>query len=73
MTRRVPARAAAASRLPVPRVLSSFVTANNLSGLRRLRICASAVIWCMITSGAAPCTAAITASRSSPSTTTASA
>jgi hypothetical protein len=42
-------------------------------GLRRLRMSASAVIWWMITSGAASCTAAITASRSSPSTTTGSA
>src|SRR5215831_4237950 len=70
MTRRVPARTAAASRLSVPRVRSSFVTANALSGLRRLRNPASAVIWCTITSAAAPCTAAITASRSSPSTIT---
>jgi hypothetical protein len=31
---------------------------------------ASEVIWCTITSGAAACTAAITASRSSPSRTT---
>jgi hypothetical protein len=70
MTRRVPAAAAAASRLSVPRVRSSFVAANALSGLRRLRILASAVISCTITSGAAARTAAITASRSSPSTTT---
>ena len=73
MTRRVPARAAAASRLSVPRVRSSFVAANTLSGLRRLRMPASAVISCTITSGAAARTAAITASRSSPSRTTGSA
>ena len=70
MTRRVPARSAAASRLSVPRVRSSFVAANSLSGLRRLRMPASAVISCTITSGAAARTAAITASRSSPSRTT---
>jgi hypothetical protein len=70
MTRRVPARAAAASRLSVPRVRSSLVAANTRSTLRRLRRSASAVIWYMITSGAAACTAAITASRSSPSRTT---
>ena len=73
MTRRVPARFAAASRLSVPRVRSSLVAANTLSGLRRLRRPASAVIWCTITSGAAARTAAITASRSSPSTITGSA
>ena len=73
MTRRVPARAAAASRLSVPRVRSSFVAANTLSRLRRLRMSASAVISCTITSGDAACTAAISASRSSPSTTTGSA
>jgi len=72
MTRRVPARAAAASRLSVPRVRSSLVAANTLSTLRRLRRSASAVIWCTITSGPAASTAAITASRSSPSTTTGS-
>src|SRR5215475_14029137 len=58
MTRRVPARAAAASRLSVPRVRSSLVTANALSRLRRLRSPATAVIWCTITSGAAAATAA---------------
>ena len=73
MTRRVPARAAAASRLSVPRVRSSFVAANTWSTLRRLRMFASAVISWTITSGAAARTAAITASRSSPSTTTGSA
>ena len=73
MTRRVPARAAAASRLSVPRVRSSLVAANTWSTLRRLRKSASAVIWCTITSGPAASTAAITASRSSPSTTTGSA
>ena len=45
--------AAAASRLSVPRVRSSFVATNCLSGLRRLRLPASAVIWCTITSGPA--------------------
>ena len=49
------------------------MTANNLSGLRKLRMSASAVISCTITSGAAARTAAITASRSSPSRTTGSA
>jgi hypothetical protein len=73
MTRRVPARAAAASRLSVPRVRSSLVAANTRSTLRRLRMPPSAVIWCTITSGPAASTAAITASRSSPSTTTGSA
>jgi hypothetical protein len=73
MTRRVPARSAAASRLSVPRVRSSFVTANSLSGLRKLRMPIKAVISCTITSGPAARTAAITASRSSPSTTTGSA
>ena len=57
----------------MPRVRSSFVTANSLSGWRKLRIPDSAVISCTITSGAAARTAAITASRSSPSTTTGSA
>jgi hypothetical protein len=57
----------------VPRVRSPFVAANSLSGLRKLRMPASAVISCTITSGAAARTAAITASRSSPSTTTGSA
>jgi hypothetical protein len=57
----------------VPRVRSSFVAANSLSGLRKLRMPVSAVIWCTITSGAAARTAAITAARSSPSTTTGSA
>ena len=46
------------------------VAANTWSTLRRLRKSASAVIWCTITSGPAASTAAITASRSSPSTTT---
>ncbi len=73
MIRRVPARAAAASRLSVPWVRSSFVAANAWSGLRRLRMPASAVIWCTTTSGAAARTAAITASRSSPSRITGSA
>ena len=73
MTRRVPARFAAASRLSVPLARSSLVTANSLSGLRRLRMSASAVISCRITSGAAASTAAITASRSRPSRTTGSA
>jgi hypothetical protein len=73
MTRRVPACAAAASRLSVPRVRSSLVAAPAWSGLRRLRTPASAVIWCTITSGRAARTAAVTASRSSPSTTTGSA
>ena len=57
----------------MPRVRSSFVAANCLSGWRRLRRPASAVIWCTITSGAAARTAAITASRSSPSRITGSA
>jgi hypothetical protein len=57
----------------VPRVRSSFVAANSLSGLRKLRMPASAVIWCTMTSGSAARTAAITASRSSPSRTTGSA
>ena len=73
MTRRVPAWEAAASRLSVPLVRSSFVTANSLSGLRKPRMPASAVISCTITSGAAARTAAITASRFNPSTTTGSA
>jgi hypothetical protein len=73
MTRRVPASAAAASTLSVPRVRSSLVAANALSGLRRLRMPARAVIWCTITSGAAARTAAITASRSNPSRITGSA
>jgi hypothetical protein len=57
----------------VPRVRSAFVAANSLSGLRKLRRPASAVISCTITSGAAARTAATTASRSSPSSTTGSA
>jgi hypothetical protein len=73
MTRWVPARAAAASRLSVPRVRSSFVAANAWSGWRRFPRFASAVISCTITSGDAARTAAITASQSSPSTTTGSA
>jgi hypothetical protein len=75
MTRRVPARAAAASRLSVPRVRRSLVAVNSLSTLRMLRMSgfASAVIWCRITSGSAASTAAITASRSSASRTTGSA
>ena len=73
MTRRVPAAAAAASRLSVPLVRSSLVAANTRSSWLRLRMLASAVIWCTITSGAAACTAAITAARSSPSTTAGSA
>ena len=67
MTRRVPAWAAAASRLSVPWVRSAFVAANTLSGWRRLRMLASAVISCTITSGDAARTSAITASRSRPS------
>ena len=54
----------------MPLVRSSLVAANTRSKLRRLRMSASAVIWCTITSGAAARTAAITAGRSSPSTTT---
>jgi len=52
-TRRVPAPAAAASRLSVPWVRSSLVTANSRSSRRKLRSSASAVISCTITSGAA--------------------
>ena len=52
-----------------------MVAVPILSGLRRFRVrtSASAVIWCTITSGPEARTAAITASRSSPSTTTGSA
>jgi len=70
MTRLVPAAAAAASRLSVPRVRSSLVAANTRSSRLRLRRSASAVISCTITSGLAASTAAVTASRSSPSTIT---
>ena len=73
MTRLVPAAAAAASRLSVPVVRSSLVTAKSRSRWRGARMSPSAVIWWMITSGAAARTAAITASRSSPSSTAGSA
>ena len=49
---------------------SSLVAANTRSKWRRLRMAASDVIWCTITSGAAARTAVITAARSSPSRTT---
>ena len=57
----------------MPADRSAFVAANSLPGLRKLRRPESAVISCTITSGAAARTAAITAFRPSPSTTTGSA
>src|SRR5918995_993991 len=73
MNRFTPVARAAASRISVPAVRSSFVRANQSSNRRRSGSRARALIWWMTASGSARATASPTPTASRPSTTTGSA